>query len=35
LAYDPQQTFVTTWSDLWAMHQKRCKNGKNEVSLVA
>jgi hypothetical protein len=29
------ETFVTTCSDLWAMHQRKCKNGKKEVSLVA
>jgi hypothetical protein len=28
-------TFVTTCSDLWAIHQRKCKNGKKEVSIVA
>jgi hypothetical protein len=29
------ETFVTTCSDLWAIHQWKCENGKKEVSLVA
>jgi hypothetical protein len=24
-----------TCSDLWVIHQRKCKNGKNEVSLVS
>jgi hypothetical protein len=31
----PQETFVMASSDLWAIHQRKCKNGKMEISLVA
>jgi hypothetical protein len=30
----PIVTFVTACSDLWVMHQRKCKSGKKEVSLV-
>jgi hypothetical protein len=26
--------FITACSDLWAIHQRKCKNGKTEVSIV-
>jgi hypothetical protein len=28
-------TFVTARSDLWAIQQRKCKNGEKEVSIVA
>jgi hypothetical protein len=27
--------FVIACSDLWTIHQRKCKNGKNEVPIVA
>jgi hypothetical protein len=33
--YDILLNFVTTCSDLWTIHQRKWKNSKNVVSLVA
>jgi hypothetical protein len=30
-----QYTFITACSDLWSIHQRKCKNGKMNVSIVA
>jgi hypothetical protein len=33
--YDMGLTFVKACSDLWVIHQRKCKNGEKEVSIVA
>jgi hypothetical protein len=32
--YDLGLTFVKACSDLWAIHRRKCKHGKKEVSIV-
>jgi hypothetical protein len=33
--YNLGLTFIKACSDLWAIHQTKCKNDKKEVSIVA
>jgi hypothetical protein len=33
--YDLGLTFVKAYSDLWVIHQRKCKSDKKEVSIVA
>jgi hypothetical protein len=32
--YDLELTFVKAWSDLWAIHQRKCKEWENGGFLV-